>query len=332
MKKKLQIPGFVDVQVNGFRGVDFSSPDMTEESCATACRQLLGLGTAAFLPTVITSPLSLYERNLPLVARVIRREEFRGRLPGLHLEGPFISREPGAVGAHSPKWVSEPDPGLIERLLELADGTVRLLTIAAELKGADDLARVATKHKVSVSIGHTLADDADLERMVKAGATALTHLGNGLPNQVNRHRNPVWAGLANDDLTAMIITDGHHLPAPVIKTMIRAKGADRIVVVSDASPAAGLPPGRYRFLDNDAVLEPSGRLHNPAKQCLVGSSATMLQCMNFLAPLGLLSLDELLAVGFFNPLRLIGVPSQSVPSGAGLFYDESSRSFSVSAG
>jgi N-acetylglucosamine-6-phosphate deacetylase len=139
----------------------------------------------------------------------------------------------------------------------------------------------------------------------------------------------MWAGLANDNLTAMIITDGHHLPASVIKTMVRAKGADRIVVVSDASPAAGLPPGRYQFLGNDAVLEPSGRLHNPVKQCLVGSSATMLRCMNHLASLELLSLDELLKVGFSNPLRMIGIPAGDVHSSTGLFYDEATRAFSI---
>ena len=103
------------------------------------------------------------------------------------------------------------------------------------------------------------------------------------------------------------IADGHHLPATVIKTFLRVKGIENTVVVSDASPIAGLPPGRYTTLGNEAILEESGRLHNPVKQCLVGSSATMQQCMRFLAGSGLASGEELLHLGFYNPLRMIGV-------------------------
>lgn len=303
----VSLSGFVDLQVNGFLGVDFSSPELTEDDFVRACRALLAQGTAAFLPTVITSPLDTYARNLPLMAGVMAREEFQGRLLGFHLEGPFISRMPGAVGAHNPAYVRDPDVALLEQLLDWAGGYVRLLTLAAELPGADDLARCAVERGIAVSIGHSLFTTADLDRMADAGATALTHLGNGLPNLLPRHDNPLWVGLAHDAYTAMLITDGHHLPAPVIKTAARAKGADRFIVVSDASPVAGLPPGRYCFLDNDAILEPSGRFHNPEKQCLVGSSATMEQCMAHLVSMELFNEVELQRVGWGNPLRLIGL-------------------------
>jgi len=298
--------GYVDLQVNGFLGVDFSSPDLTEADFIRACRALLAWGTVAFLPTMITSPLDVYARNLPLMARVMAREEFESRLLGFHIEGPFISREPGAVGAHNPAYVRESDVALLEKLLDWADGRVRLLTVAAEVPGADALARFAVERGITVSIGHSLFDTADLDRMAEAGATALTHLGNGLPNLLPRHDNPMWVGLAHDAYTAMVIADGHHLPVPVLKTMVRAKGADKLIVVSDAAPVAGLPPGRYRMLDNDAVLEPSGCFHNPDKQCLVGSSATMTQCMAHLAGLGEMSEEALMKVGRSNPLALIG--------------------------
>ncbi len=299
--------GFVDLQVNGFLGVDFSSPALTEADFILACRALLAQGTAAFLPTVITSSLDTYARNLPLMADVMAREEFQGRLLGFHLEGPFISRVPGAVGAHNPAFVCDPDAALLAQLLDWAGGRVRLLTLAAELPGADNLARCAVERGITVSIGHSLFTVTDLDRMADAGATALTHLGNGLPNVLPRHDNPLWVGLAHDAYTAMLITDGHHLPAAVIKTAARAKGAGRFIVVSDASPVAGLPPGRYYVLDNDAILEPSGRFHNPEKQCLVGSSATMAQCMAHLASLDVFSEVELKQVGWGNPLRLIGL-------------------------
>ena len=195
---------------------------------------------------------------------------------------------------------------LLEQLLDWADGRVRLLTLAAELPGADDLARCAVERGIAVSIGHSLFTTADLDRLADAGATALTHLGNGLPNVLPRHDNPLWVGLAHDAYTAMVIADGHHLPGPVLKTAIRAKGADKLIVVSDASPVAGLPPGRYHFLDNDAILEPSGLFHNPEKQCLVGSSATLAQCMEHLASFGELSEDALRTVSRTNALTLIG--------------------------
>lgn len=302
--------GFVDLQVNGYLGVDFSDPTLTEDDFARVCRALLAQGTAAFLPTMITSALDTYARNLPLMAAVMARDEFardefRGRLLGFHLEGPFISRVPGAVGAHNPAYVRNPDVALLEKLLDWADGRVRLLTLAAELPGADALARFAVDRGVTVSVGHSLFTTANLDRLADAGATALTHLGNGLPNMLPRHDNPLWVGLAHDAYTAMVIADGHHLPEPVLKAAVRVKGADKLIVVSDASPVAGLPSGRYHFLDNDAILEPSGLFHNPEKQCLVGSSATMRQCMAHLAGLGELSEDELVRVGRVNPLRLI---------------------------
>ena len=256
---------------------------------------------------MITSALDTYARNLPLMAEVMARDEFHGRWLGFHLEGPFISRVPGAVGAHNPAYVREPNVALLEQLLDWAEGRVRLLTLAAELPGADDLARYAVELGIAVSVGHSLYTIADLDRLADADATALTHFGNGIPNMLPRHDNPLWAGLAHEAYTAMCITDGHHLPAPVIKTVARVKGADKFIVVSDASPVAGLPPGRYHFLDNDAILEPSGLFHNPEKQCLVGSSATMAQCMAHLVSLGELSAAELHQVGVTNPLALIGI-------------------------
>lgn len=329
---ELPSPGFVDLQVNGFRGTDFASPDLTAETFASACRALLETGTAAFLPTILTSPLSAYERNLPLMAQVLARDEFQGRLLGIHLEGPFISAQSGARGIHSPEFIRGPDLALLQKLLDWAGGRVQMLTLAAELEGADVLARFAANQGIAVSIGHSLAADEDLARLARAGATALTHLGNGLPNSLPRHVNPIWAGLANDALSAMVIADGHHLPAPVLKTFVRAKGVARTVVVSDASHLAGLPPGRYTTPAGEVVLEESGRLHSPAMLCLAGSSATMLGCMNHLASLDLLSLDDLLAVGLVNPLRLIGVSPGELRGRTALLYDENARRFYVKQG
>jgi N-acetylglucosamine-6-phosphate deacetylase len=153
-------------------------------------------------------------------------------------------------------------------------------------------------------------------------------LGNGIPKVLPRHHNPLWAGLAQDALIAMIITDGHHLPPSIIKTIIRTKGISKIIVVSDASPIAGLPPGKYNTLGNEVVLEASGRLYNPETGYLVGSSSTMLDCMNYLSSLDLLSFEELLDVGFYNPLRPIGLdPGKAKIKDTPLEYDERKAKF-----
>ncbi len=329
IRKGVKVPGLVDLQVNGFKGIHFSDLSLTQESFALACRGVLESGTTAFLPTLITSPAEVYEHNLPIIAAAVHSEEFRGRLLGIHLEGPFISAQDGARGAHDPRWIKKPDVGYLEQLLVWADGQVKLLTIAAELQGAEDLAQRASSRGIAVSLGHQMTSEEDLRRLVQAGAVSLTHLGNGVPAMLNRHNNPVWAGLANDDLMATIISDGHHLPTCLLKTIIRAKGAGRCVVISDASSPAGLEPGEYEVLGHRHVLDENGRLYVPATGYLAGSSATMLECMNHLASLDLVSPDELIAMGFHNPLRLIGLGPKDVAGERNLRFDAERRVFYV---
>jgi len=332
ISSEVEVPGLVDLQVNGYKGVDFSSPHLTEADFVRACADLFAAGTTAFLPTLITSPRDVYQRNLALISSVLEREEFCGRLLGIHLEGPFISPQAGARGAHNVRWITEPDISYLQQLIEWADDKIRLITIAAERQGAEQLTRYALNRGIVVSLGHQMADDNDLQRLVQAGATSLTHLGNGVPALLPRHNNPIWAGLANDDLDALIITDGHHVPASVLKTIIRTKGIDRCIVVSDCSPLAGLEPGRYETLGHKVMLEDSGRLYDPATGYLVGSSATMLDCMNYLASLNIVSLDDLCALGFYNPLKLIGlspegIGDRTVTQGREVYFDKRHQVF-----
>jgi N-acetylglucosamine-6-phosphate deacetylase len=313
-------PGWVDLQVNGFAGVDFNAPELTAEAFARAVRALAAADTAAFCPTLITGDPAVVCKNLGTMLSAMRADaEIRRRVLGFHLEGPFISPEPGAVGAHDPRWVAVPDPALFDRLMTAAEGQVRLLTVAAELPGVAELTRYAVSRGVAVSCGHQMAHTPrQLAALADAGATALTHLGNGVPNLLPRHDNVMWAGLAEERLSVMFIPDGHHLPRSVLRVYVRAAGVERLIAVSDASHVAGLAPGHYRVLGNDAVLEPSGLLHNPVKQCLVGSSATMAQAMKVLASLeaGLTERD-LVQIGFENPLRLIRrEPAEVMETGA----------------
>lgn len=309
----MKIPAPIDLQVNGYLGVDFSSPELTEDDFIRACDAMLQTGTAAFLPTMITSQTEVYKRNLPIVAKVLQTERFRNRLLGIHLEGPFISPKHGARGAHKSDWIRKPDTTFLTQLIDWADNQVKMITIAAEVQGAADLCTYAVKQNIVVSLGHQMARTDDLQRLVDAGASALTHLGNGVPAVIPRHENPVWAGLANDNLTAMIITDGHHLPPSVIKAIIRTKTPARCILVSDASPIAGLPPGTYETLGQKVVLDPSGRLYNPKANHLVGSSATLVQCANHLASLNLTTQEGMIDMTYHNPLKLINIDPQIIP-------------------
>jgi N-acetylglucosamine-6-phosphate deacetylase len=303
-------PGWVDLQVNGYIGVDFSSSDLSKTEVVRAFRALLANGTVAFLPTLITSPIKIYRRNLALLSEVMAQKEFQRCVLGIHLEGPFISSQPGAVGAHNPEWTLTPDPALFEQMQTWAGGRIRLLTLAPELTGSADLICAAAGRGVVVSLGHTLAAAQDLERAWQAGARALTHLGNGLPAVLPKFANPLWAGLADDRFSAMFISDGHHIPPPILRAMIRAKGVENTIIVSDAAPIAGLPPGEYHTLGNHAVLELSGRLHNPEKGCLVGSSYILAQCAGVVAELGSFTTDQIRQMGYVNPLKLLGVDSR----------------------
>jgi N-acetylglucosamine-6-phosphate deacetylase len=322
MSNKTDVSGFIDLQVNGYRGVNFSSPKLTEKSFAIACNQLFKNGTAAFLPTMITCTENVYEQNLKIIGEVIKSPEFNNKILGIHAEGPFLSSKPGAIGAHNPQWVKKPDIKFLEKMQKWAGGNIRLLTIAAEIKDADKFAIHATELGITVSLGHQMAKANDLSRLSKAGAKALTHLGNAMPHLADRHDNSLLAGLAMRDLTAMIITDGHHLPAHLIETIIHSKGDDKVVVTSDASPLSGLEPGDYQSMGNKVVFEESGRLYNPEKKCLVGSSATMLECMNYLASLKILTLPRLLKVSFYNPLKLINIDPKSISSNKTIVFKE----------
>ncbi len=305
--------GFVDLQVNGYLGIDFSGPDLTIDKVRQVVERLRERGTVAFCPTVITSSLELYESNLPVLARCLKEPDLAGVLLGQHLEGPFISPDDGARGAHPAEHVQVPSVGLLDRLRALAKDTIAILTVAPERPGALALIDYAVKCGITVSLGHHHADAETIRRACDLGAVASTHLGNGIGNLIPRHPNPLWDQLDEERLAVMLITDGHHLPASFIRVVVRVKGVGRVIVVSDSAPLAGFPPGEYDCMGQKVVLEPGGRIWNPVGQHLVGSSACLIDCMNYLAGLGVFSESDLWQLGFHNPLALIRKSIPGVP-------------------
>lgn len=300
--------GFVDLQINGYQDVNFSSPGLSVADVRRITTVLRERGTAAFCPTVITSALDVYEQNLPVLAKAMAEPDLQDHLLGIHIEGPFISK--AASGAHPPEHIRPPDTRLLDHWQSLSGNHIRILTLAPELDGADRLIRHATRQGILCSLGHHLADDDSIRRAVDAGATLCTHLGNGIPNTLPRHPNPIWTQMAEDRLTGMFITDGHHVPADFIRVAIRAKGIDRFIVTSDVAPPGGMPPGEYGAIGGEVVLEPSGRLSLKHKDSLAGSSSTIGQCMQWLDSLALLSALEQRQVGWINPLRMLGYKAE----------------------
>ncbi len=300
--------GFIDVQFNGWMGTDFTAPGLTLARVREITLELLSRGTLAYCPTVITGDPEVYKDNLRVLAEAMKDPEIGPHLLGIHLEGPFLSPEPGAVGAHPKAYIQDPDVRAFEQYQQWAGGGIRILTLAPERPHAEALIRVAVKNNVIVSLGHHLAADAELDRAVQAGATLCTHVGNGCPNLIHRHDNALWWQLASDAVSGLFITDGHHLPDDLIKVALRAKTPARFIVTSDASCLAGMPPGRYTvFCGLPVIISETGRIYSEQSQSLAGSHATMMECMNYLASLNLLDEKGLWQVGYDNPARLLNL-------------------------
>jgi N-acetylglucosamine-6-phosphate deacetylase len=298
--------GFVDIQHNGWMGTDFSSPDCTPERFKEIVKQLIEHGTTAFCPTIVTSNPDGYEYTFSMLAKAMKDDEIGPHLLGIHLEGPFISKKPGAVGAHPKQYVLEPSIEKFKQFQEWAEGNIKILTLAPGIPGAEELIKYASNEGVIVSMGHHYADDEQLAEAMHSGIKLATHLGNGIPNEIHRHNNPLWWELANDDLFCSFITDGHHLPADFIKVALRAKTVDKFIAISDASPLAGMPSGTYNIFGLEAVIDDTGLIFSPKTQGLVGSHSTIFECVNYLAGLNVLTETELREVAFDNPIKLLG--------------------------
>ena len=301
-------PVWVDLQVNGYAGVDFNAPGLTEEAVRTVTERLNADGTAVFLPTLVTGDPEMLIATVRTVMAARRRYAVCERsILGFFMEGPFISDKPGAVGTHPVEWVRAPDLALFGRFQDAAEGLIRMVNVAAEVPGMPDFVRAVAAQGVVVSLGHQMATSpAQLEPCLAAGAKAFTHLGNGIPNEINRHDNIVYTALVEDRASVMFIPDGHHLPDTMLKLYFRAVPLKRLVAVSDAQYPAGMPPGEYEVCGAHARLEPDGLLWNPARNCLVGATTPMAAMMALLAERVGLTPDELRAVGRDNPLKLIG--------------------------
>lgn len=297
--------GFLDIQVNGFAAVDFNRPDLTAAELARAAQVMWRSGVTQFLPVVITAPVTNMLGALSAIARA--REEqpiLRRAIPGIHLEGPFLAPEDGPRGAHPADSIRDPDWALFRQFQDAARGLIRFATIAPERPGAIGLISRLRQTGIVVGIAHSDAKEADIDEAVEAGAQISCHLGNGAHAVLPRHRNYIQKQLATDALMASLIADGHHLPSYVVKNMIRCKGVDRIILITDAMAAAAAPPGEYRLGQVLAEVGADGYVRLPGTPYLAGSALTMDRAIDNAARFAGLSLEDALRLATRHPRRL----------------------------
>lgn len=277
-------PGLTDIQVNGYDGVDFNTGTLALADAWHVATQLLAKGVTRFFPTVITNHPKETIRLLTQIHKVCLEDSaLEKHIPGIHLEGPFISPEDGPRGAHDRRYVMAPDYPLFQEFQRAAGGKIKVITLSPHWQNAESFIRKCVKAGVIVSIGHTDATSAQIQKAVTRGATMATHLGNGAASMLPRHPNFIWDQLASDDITASVIADGHHLPPAFLKTALRTKGR-RIILISDATMFAGMKPGVYdSHIGGTVLLSPTGRLCiNSDQRLLAGAALPLTAGIDFL--------------------------------------------------
>ncbi len=304
--KSYVAPGLIDVQINGYMGVDFSGPDLTVEGVKKATKALWKAGVTSYFPTIITSDIALIKKNFAILAEARKDPEIGMSIPGFHLEGPYISPIKGFRGAHLEKYIKNPDWEEFQAMQKAADNGIILITLAPELEGAIPFIRKCVDSGVVVSLGHHNGSASDIQEAVDAGAKMATHLGNGCANEINRHHNPLWPQLSNDAITTSIIADGFHLTKEEVRSFYKAKGVENTVLVSDALDLAGLPPGEYTRGERTLLLTPNV-VKLPKENVLAGAASPISKCVGVIMDYTQCTLEEGIRMASTNPAELFAL-------------------------
>ncbi len=303
-------PGFVDLQVNGFAGVDYNSPRAAHEEIARSIQVMFSTGVTRFFPTVITGAPEEMSGALANLAAAKESLEDGAAMEAFHVEGPHISPEDGPRGAHPARWVRPPSIEEFRRWQDAGRGHVRLVTLSPEWPEAPRYIEQIVSEGVVASIGHTKATAAQIRDAVSAGARLSTHLGNGGHSTLPKFPNYLWDQLAEDSLAASFIVDGIHLDDAFLKTALRAKGIERSVLVTDAVMPAMCAPGFYRLGEVDVELNDAGRVQLRGGTRLAGSSLRMDRAIGNVMRTAGLSLTEAVTMATVNPARVGRIASR----------------------
>ncbi|HWG59811.1 MAG TPA: N-acetylglucosamine-6-phosphate deacetylase [Candidatus Acidoferrales bacterium] len=301
------VPGFVDLHIHGAGGHDVmeGTARALDRITATVAR----FGTTSMVATTVSAPLEETCHSLEGIARYVRnREEPKeasrphAEIVGIHLEGPFISK--ARRGVHPVDAMAKPSTEAFGRLLEAADGLVRILTLAPELPGALDLIRAAVAAGVVAAMGHTDADYEQARAAIQEGARHAVHVYNAMRPFTHRDPGILAAIMTDPEVTAEIIADGIHVAAPAIQMLIGTKGFDTVLAVSDGIAATGMPDGKYRLGNFEVNVE--GGVCRNAEGRLAGSTLTLDRAVRNLVGLGVPFVDAIRMVTIL-PARRLGL-------------------------
>lgn len=298
---RLVSPGLIDIQINGGFGFDFTQ---NPESIWEVGRQLLRFGITGFLPTIITSPIAQINEALARWKNC-KPQNYLGAIPfGWHIEGPFLN--PDKKGAHQAQYLRSPDSSIISGWSP--KNGVRLVTLAPELPGQEDMVKKLVANGVAVSIGHSNASFEQAQQAFNWGASAGTHLFNAMPSL--NHRSPGLTGalLTNDTVYTGIIADGIHVHPSVVKLAYLAKGAHRLVLITDAMQALGMKPGIYQLAGKEVLVKNSTARLNDGT--LAGSVLSLPEALGNIIRFTGCPLWEAVAMASTTPAQLLGIPSK----------------------
>ena len=298
--------GLVDLQVNGFAGIDFNTPGITAQTLQKALETMLASGVTTCLPTLITAS----EEHLKSCFRDLENSRQSCQLAktmivAYHLEGPFISPHHGFSGCHPVEAIGDVDQNMFLRLQETAGGRICLVTLAPEVNGAIPFIEYLVSQGVIVAIGHTAAGPEKIREAVEAGAMLSTHLGNGTRAELSKNNNPIISQLSEDKLSASFIADGYHLSPEVLKVYLRAKESQRTILITDATAGAAAEPGIYQLGDLELILESEPVVYNKKTSRPIGSAVTLDQCVRNVMQWYNVPLDEAVTWAGFNPMQLL---------------------------
>jgi len=312
-------PGLIDIQINGYNSVSFSlagaegtleeGGELTISDVKKVTEGLWKEGITTYFPTLTTNSQDLLLKNIAILAKAKDEPTMMGSIAGFHLEGPYISGIDGYRGAHPKEHVRQPDWNEFLELYKASGEKILLVTLAPEVNNALKFIRKCREKGIIVSLGHQNGSSEIIKQAIDNGASMATHLGNGCAGLINRHLNPIWPQLADDRLMISFICDGFHLPPEIIQVFYKVKGADNIVITSDITSYAGMPPGEYQIKTGETIIKtPDGNLRFSGQEGgLYGSASPLNKGVGHIMKVTGCSLAKAIQMTTSNPARLLNL-------------------------
>ncbi len=302
-------PGFIDIHTHGAGGADFM--DQTAESMYHACYTHMKHGTTSIVPTTLTSTRESLKEFLEFFDTIELEKEGMPNILGLHLEGPYFAES--QKGAQDPKYLRNPDPCEYMEALTSSNRILRW-SFAIELPGSEEFLRELRNHKIISSLAHSDATCKEVMRAYENGVSALTHFYSCMTgvHRKNAYRvaGAIEAGYLIDDLFVEVIADGCHLPAELLKLIVKIKGADRICLVTDSMRAAGMPDGEYllgSLSSGQRCIVEDGVAKLPDRTAFAGSVATTNRLVRTMHTLTNTPLHEVVKMASLTPAKLLKI-------------------------